>query len=113
MTRKDFYNAVIEANINEDMNKFAEKELAKLAHEAEYRRNTPTKKQRENEDIKAVILTHFTAGVALSGAEVAESVGITPQKANALLRQLVNEGKLSVEEIKNGKRLVNSYSITE
>lgn len=109
MTRKDFYNAVIKANISEDMNKFAEKELAKL----EYRRNTPTKKQRENEDIKAVILTHFTAGVALSGAEVAESVGITPQKANALLRQLVSEGKLSVEEIKNGKRLVNSYSITE
>lgn len=112
MTRKDFYNAVIEANISEDMNKFAEKELVKLAHEAEYRRNTPTKKQRENEDIKAVILTHFTA-VSLSGAEVAESVGITPQKANALLRQLVSEGKLSVEEIKNGKRLVNSYSITE
>ena len=113
MTRKDFYNAVIEANISEDMNKFAEKELVKLAHEAEYRRNTPTKKQRENEDIKAVILTHFTTGVSLSGAEVAESVGITPQKANALLRQLVGEGKLSVEEIKNGKRLVNSYSITE
>lgn len=113
MTRKDFYNAVIEANISEDMNSFAEKELTKLAHEAEYRRNTPTKKQRENEDIKATILTHFTAGVSLSGAEVAESVGITPQKANALLRQLVGEGKLSVEEIKNGKRLVNSYSITE
>ena len=50
MTRKDFYNAVIEANISEDMNAFADKELAKLAHEAEYRRNTPTKKQRENED---------------------------------------------------------------
>ena len=114
MTRKDFYNAVIEANISEDMNNFAEKELTKLAHEAEYRRNTPTKKQRENEDIKAVILTHFiTAGGSMTGAEVAESVGITPQKANALLRQLVNEGKLSVEEIKNGKRLVNSYSITE
>ena len=48
MTRKDFYNAVIEANISEDMNNFAEKELTKLAHEAEYRRNTPTKKQREN-----------------------------------------------------------------
>ena len=70
MTRKDFYTAVIEANISEDMNAFADKELAKLAHEAEYRRNTPTKKQRENEDIKAMILTHFTAGVHLSGAEV-------------------------------------------
>ncbi len=113
MTRKDFYNAVIEANISKDMNAFADKELAKLAHEAEYRRNTPTKKQRENEDIKAVILACFVEGTPMTGKEVAESVGITPQKANALLRQLVGEGKLSVEEIKNGKRLVNSYSITE
>lgn len=113
MTRKEFYTAVIEADINENMNAFAEKELAKLDREAEYRRNTPTKKQKENEDIKATILTHFTADVHLSGAEVAEAVGITAQKANALLRQLANEGKISVEEIKNGKRLVNSYSITE
>lgn len=113
MTRKDFYNAVIEANISEDMNAFADKERAKLAHEAEYRRNTPTKKQRENEDIKATILTHFTAGVHLSGAEVAEAVGITSQKANALLKQLATEGKIVVEEVKNGKRLVNSYSIAE
>ena len=113
MTRKDFFNAVLEASISEDMNNFAEKELAKLDREAEYRHNTPTKKQRENEDIKATILTHFTAGVALSGAEVAEAVDITAQKANALLKQLVNEGKISVEEVKNGKRLVNSYSIAE
>lgn len=113
MTRKDFYNAVIEANISEDMNAFADKELAKLAHEAEYRRNTPTKKQRENEDIKATILTHFTTGVHLSGAEVAEAVDITSQKANALLKQLATEGKIVVEEVKNGKRLVNSYSIAE
>lgn len=113
MTRKEFFNAVIEANLSEEMTNFAMASLEKLEKEAEHRRNTPTKAQRENESIKETILAHFTSGVAMSSAEVAKEVNITPQKASALLRQLAEDGKITVSEVKNGKRLVNSYSIAE
>ena len=48
----------------------------------------------------------------MTGKEVAEKVEITSQKANALLRQLVNENHLVVTQVANGKRLINSYSLS-
>ena len=48
---------------------------------------------------------------ALMSKEVAEKVVISTQKANALLRQLVNENNLVVTQVANGKRLINSYSL--
>lgn len=47
----------------------------------------------------------------MTGKEVAEKVEISTQKANALLRQLVNENELVVAQVANGKRLINSYSL--
>ena len=47
----------------------------------------------------------------MTGKEVAEKVVISTQKANALLRQLVNENNLVVTQVANGKRLINSYSL--
>ena len=53
----------------------------------------PTKTQQENEGIKAQILEAIT-GKHLRAQEVANACGLTSaQKASALLRQLVAEGK--------------------
>ena len=111
MTQKEFFESIMNNDvITEEMRTHAADELAKIEVRAEKRKTTRNSK---NDRLKEAILACFVGDTPMTGKEVATALEITPQKANALLRQLVNEGKLSVEEIKNGKRLVNSYSITE
>ena len=111
MTQKEFFESIMYGDvITEEMKTHAADEFEKLAVRAEKRKTTRNSK---NDELKEAILACFVEGTPMTGKEVATALEITPQKANALLRQLVGEGKLSVEEIKNGKRLVNSYSITE
>ena len=59
----------------------------------------PTKTQLENEVIKRTILTALDTN--LTATEVAKAVGVTVQKATALLKQLVEAGL--VERTVDGK----------
>lgn len=62
----------------------------------------PTKTQRENEGIKDRILDALADG-GLTATEIAEVMEIKVQKASALLKQLVDGGK--VVRVKDGKIL--------
>lgn len=66
--------------------------------------NKPTKAQRENVGVKANIVEFLNQTCGLySATDVATAVGISCQKASALLGQLKDEG--SVERIVEGKRV--------
>ena len=112
MTQKEFFESIMSGGtITDEMIEHATVELGKLVERAEQRKNYRTPAQKENDDIKESILTCFVEGVPMTGKEVAEKVEISTQKANALLRQLVNENELIVTQVANGKRLINSYSL--
>ena len=75
-----------------------------LAHEVEMtnKRNarksvSPTKAQKENAEIKTKILdTLADASDGMTASEVAKALGLnSPQKATALLKQLIDEGKVT------------------
>ena len=111
MTQKEFFESIMSGGtITDEMKEHATVELGKLVERAEKRKNYRTPAQKENDEIKESILTCFVEGVPMTGKEVAEKVEISTQKANALLRQLVNENELVVAQVANGKRLINSYS---
>ena len=110
MTNRDFYNAVINANINEEMSSFATEAIAKLDERNAKRASKPSKKSLENEPIKAKILEVLSTEPKVA-SEVAELVGISTQKASALLRQI--EG-LEVSEVKVPKRgKMKGYALAE
>lgn len=112
MTQKEFFESIMYGDvITEEMKTHAADEFEKIAVRAEKRKNYRTPAQKENDEIKETILTCFVEGVPMTGKEVAEKVEISTQKANALLRQLVNENELIVTQVANGKRLINSYSL--
>ena len=54
----------------------------------------PTKTQLENEDIKNSMVELFEDGTTRRSSEVAEEMGISVNKATALLTALVKEGRL-------------------
>ena len=112
MAQRSFFESIKNGGtITDEMIERATAELEKLDERAEKRKNYRTPAQKENDKIKESILACFVEGIPMTGKEVAEKVEITSQKANALLRQLVNENHLIVAQVANGKRLINSYSL--
>ena len=110
MTYREFFNAVINNEITDEVIAMAKAEIVKLDNRNEKRRNTLTPEQKENEALKAKMLEGLNGTVTAS--EVASKYGISTQKASALLRQIVEDGKATVGEVKvKGKGTVKAYTI--
>lgn len=122
MTNREFYTAIInyacdahdehngvQAN---DLISFAQVALEKLDKRNASRSSKPTKAQLENEPIKEKILELLNGKEATTASVIAEGLEISVQKASALCRQMVEAGKLKVEEIKVPKKgKQKAYSI--
>jgi hypothetical protein len=68
-----------------------------------------TKTQKENEEHKNAILENLRAEVdGMTATEVGQSIGVTCQKASAILRQMVDAG--TVRKDKVGK-VVRFYAV--
>lgn len=112
MTNREFLTAVIALeNVPEDVKTHAEERLAKLDTTNEARKNKPSKKAEENAPIMEQIANEVLTSEVQTASAIAETVGISVQKASALLRQLVADGKATVTEVKVPKRGVQkAYS---
>ena len=111
MTKRDFYVALTNGTMNDEIKAFAAEQIVKMDKTNDSRRNKLSKKQLENEGVKAEILTHLSAE-AKTATVVGEEMEISTQKASALLRQLVNEGKASSIEVKvTGKGVQKGYIV--
>ena len=106
MTNREFFTAIAAMeNLNEELIQHAEAELEKLNKRNAARVAKPTKAQKENEPIKEEIVKFLTEkGGFHTASEVMEACEISVQKASALCRQLVEEGVLTVQEIKVPKK---------
>lgn len=109
MTQKEFFESIMNNDvITEEMRTHAADELAKIEVRAEKRKTTRNSK---NDGLKEAILACFVEGTPMTGKEVATALEITPQKANAILKQMTEDGSLVVSQVANGKRLINSYAL--
>lgn len=116
MTTREFLNAVItlaDANNEIEIKNKAEGLVTALDIKNAKRAEKPSKTAVANEPIKAAILEFFKGAEGVHvAADVAEKVNITPQKASALLRQMVETGTLKSEEVKIPKKgKVKGYSL--
>ena len=108
MTRREMFEAIVNGNITDEVVEMAQNELTKMDERNTKRRNTASKKAKENEPIKTEILSVLT-NEPMTASMIAETVGITTQKASALLRQI--DG-LQVTDVKvKGKGKVKGYAI--
>ena len=106
MTNREFFTAIASmTNISAELVEHAINELGKLDKRNASRAAKPTKAQKENEPIKEEIVKFLTEkGGFHTASEVMEACEISVQKASALCRQLVEEGTLTVQEIKVPKK---------
>ena len=68
----------------------------------------PTKTQKENEAVKAQILENLAVDKGVRCSDIANALGISGQKASALLSQLIADGKVTKTE---EKRIAYFYRV--
>ena len=103
MTKREFYNAIANGQITDELMNFTTEQIARMDSANEKRKNTLSKKQEENEVVKTEILTRLDTEPK-TATTIGELMGISTQKASALLRQLVNDGKATATEVKIPKK---------
>jgi DNA-binding transcriptional regulator YhcF (GntR family) len=112
MTKREFLEIVMGLG-HPEAAEFAAKELEKMDKALEKRRSKPTKAQIANAPIIQQIVSEILEGKELKTAsEIAEILDISVQKASAVLRQAVSEGKVEVEDVKvKGKGTQKGYRL--
>ena len=105
MTNREFLTAIANTeNISEELKNEAVARIEKLDATNEARKNKPSKKATENAPIMEQIVNEILTSEAQTASAIAEAAGISVQKASALLRQLVADGKATVTEVKIPKK---------
>lgn len=114
MTNREFFNAIINSNINADLVAHAKAELEKLDAKNEKRKNTLTKTQKENESLKVEVLNYIKEKGSAVASEIGSALSISTQKASSLCTLLKNDGLLTVSDLKvKGKGSVKQYTAVE
>ena len=115
MTNREFFNAVIKANINADLTAHATAEIAKLDKKNAKRKATEGQVKEENKPIAEAIVKALADGRMLS-VDLAKFIGQTSQKTNGVAGEMVKLGVLGKEKIKvkgKGEQTVYFLAPTE
>ena len=115
MTEREFLNKVLAIEgIDKELSDYASEGIAKLDARNDKRKNTQTKAQKENEGIMTSIVDLLANEGAKVASSIGASLGISTQKASALCKLLVNEGKVTVADVKvKNMGTVKQYSLAE
>ena len=113
MTQREFFTAIVNSDLNDELKAFATESIAKLDARNAKRASTPSKKSLENAPIKDSIAEFLADGSHLA-SEIAKGLDLSVSKVSALCRQMVGDGVLTVEDIKvKGKGTQKSYSLAQ
>ena len=113
MTQREFFNAVITANISADITAFAQERIAHLDTVNSNRKSKGTPTQRENAETMTKILNGVEYGVQYTASALAEMFGISTAKASALAQKFVANKQATVADVKvKGKGKVKGYTFT-
>ena len=112
MTKREFYTAIKKGEIDEQIKLFATEELEKMDAVNEKRRNTLSKKAKENEPLLKQITDEILAEEPKTATDVAAILNVSVQKASGLLRRLVEDGMAEKIDVKiKGKGTQKGYTL--
>lgn len=105
MTNREFFEAIVNANVNDELTAFAAAALEKLDHTNELRKIAVAKKAAERNAERAPIRDAIVACVTdepkTATTLIAEAgVELKPQAIPSLLKNLVENGELAKVEVK-------------
>ena len=110
MTRREFFQAVANNEITEEVITFAVEAIDKMDAQNIKRKEKPTKAQIENAELVEKMVEMFAGQSKVLAHDIAEKMEITTSKATALCRMAVKEGKIAVDDAVVNKSVKKIYS---
>ena len=111
ITMRQLFTAIVEGNITPAMIEKAKAEIAKMDATNAKRAEKAAEKAKENLPLKNSIFEFLVANGTKTTTEVAAGVGESIPKASAMLRQMVEEGRLTSSEVSvKGKGKQKAYT---
>ena len=111
MTNREFFNAIVSANINADITAHAVAEIAKLDKKNAKRKATEGEIKTENKPIAEAIVTALANGSMIS-SDLAKAIGQSVQKTNGVAGEMVKLGMLTKSKVKvKNKGEVTAYAL--
>ena len=112
MTNREFYTAIVNGKITDEVIKHAQEGIEKLDATAEKRRNTVSKKALENAPLVDKIVTEILTDEPKTASDVADVLGVSVQKASSLLRTAVADHRAVATDVKiKGKGTQKGYTV--
>lgn len=103
MTARRFFTEIQTYDLPAELLDYAANEIQKLDDAAQKRKEKPTKAQKENAAIREQLHAYMIENLSdeyFSQAELGEALEISPNKAGALARQLVQAGLAEATDVK-------------
>ncbi len=110
MTQREFFTAIVNSEVSEELKAFATESIAKLDARNAKRSSTPSKTQKENAPLIEKIATLLTSEPKLV-SELAKEMKISTQKASALVKKV--EGVCVTDVKVKGKGIQKGYFLAE
>lgn len=103
-------------DLTDEVKEFAKASIARLDKKNENRKNSTSPNQAKNEDFKSAIYDDMIAesNRVFTAKEIADKYEVSTQKISALLRQMVDNGKIKSFDTKDSKKnKVKGYQIVQ
>lgn len=104
VTRRAVYTTIQKCDVPDWVRTWVEGELTKMDTANANRQSKPSKKEQENLPIKNGIFALLCERGSMVASAIGEAMNISTSKASALCRQMVDDGLLSVAEVKSSKK---------
>ena len=112
MTNRDFYNAIINADLTavfedemaKSVKEHAEAALGKLDATNEKRRNAASKKEKENLPLMEQMVNEVLSFEPMTASDIGAAIGVNHNKATHIVKMAVTRGLAGVKDIKVPKK---------
>ena len=112
MTKREMYEAIVNGTLNEEVIAKAQELIDGMDAANAKRREKPSKKALENAPLVDKIVNEILGEEALTATDIAAALGVSVQKASALARIAVKNGKANVTDVKvTGKGMQKAYTL--
>lgn len=112
MTNREFYTAIVNANLNDELTTFAQTAIEKLDATNARKAEKLAEKRAEEAPLYEALVAVLTSEPQTASDLAAQVEGITSvQKASSMLRKLVESGKATSTDLKVKGRKAKGYAI--
>lgn len=113
MTTREYFTAVLNAHISDEMDSVSVQMIERLDAKNAKRKSTDTKEKVAARERKQAVLAflHEHEGSALTRDEIAAEVGVTVGQVSAACKSLVADGLVTKSEVKVDKSRKMAYSL--